>query len=287
MDETVSRSRYSHRSTPVRRRKKSIRETNTFFENFMRQVVFALVILAVVGITKSVNTQVTNFLCDKFKAVISHDIKVKEIYYEANDFLDKILNKEGRETTGEGKIDEINTEDGISSRYANDSSGTAAESNEDAEIADKDAVKQSAEDTDELIEAVKEKHSFTTPVLGTVTSGFGMRIHPAFKNESFHTGIDIEAEKGVPIKAALDGNVIEAGSSKVYGKYIKVEHGDGIVTLYGHCSQLLVKKGQKVAKGKTIAKVGNTGVAVGTHLHFEVWKEGKPLDPSEFIEVPG
>jgi len=117
-------------------------------------------------------------------------------------------------------------------------------------------------------------------------SAFGNRVDPIQKIVKFHYGIDIEAEKGTQIKAALAGEVLVSDTDPTYGKYIKIKHNDGITTVYAHCSSLLVKKGQKVKQGSVIAKVGDTGAAVGPHLHFEVWKDGKPLNPLNFIKVP-
>jgi len=82
--------------------------------------------------------------------------------------------------------------------------------------------------------------------------------------------------KGTPVKAAAEGEVIEAGENQIYGKYIKIKHGEDIISLYAHCSDLLVSKGQNVKKGETVAKVGNTGTSQEPHLHFEVWEKGHP-----------
>ncbi len=112
---------------------------------------------------------------------------------------------------------------------------------------------------------------------------FGMRMHPIFKYERMHTGIDIGAPKGANILAANSGTVIMAGWSTGYGNRVVIDHGGGIATLYAHCSKMLVYVGQGVEKGQVIALIGETGWATGPHLHFEVMKEGKRVDPLDFV----
>lgn len=125
---------------------------------------------------------------------------------------------------------------------------------------------------------------FTTqiPVEGVRTSAFGMRTHPISGKESFHYGLDIGAPEGTPIAAFADGTVRETGSSS-YGNYIVLDHEDGIATLYAHCTEILAQKGDQVAAGDTIATVGATGNATGNHLHLEVWRAGKALNPAHFF----
>jgi len=119
--------------------------------------------------------------------------------------------------------------------------------------------------------------SFNYPARGTITSRFGQRWG------RFHTGVDIAAPQGSPIYAADGGTVIFSGWESGYGYLVKIDHHNGYVTYYGHASKLLVKKGDKVAKGQKIALVGSTGRATGPHLHFEVRKNGVPIDPMPFL----
>jgi murein DD-endopeptidase MepM/ murein hydrolase activator NlpD len=100
---------------------------------------------------------------------------------------------------------------------------------------------------------------------------------------AFHTGIDIAAPRGTPVKAVADGTVTEAGKSEVYGSYIIIEHKDSISSFYGHCDKLGVKKGSKVNAGQIIASVGDTGLSTGNHLHFEVRKNGVAIDPAPLL----
>jgi murein DD-endopeptidase MepM/ murein hydrolase activator NlpD len=124
------------------------------------------------------------------------------------------------------------------------------------------------------------------PVPGNyeITSPFGGRSHPITGVWSNHGGIDIRASYGKPIVAANDGEVIYAGFHYSYGNYVIVDHGGGIATLYGHCSKLLVGKGQAVSKGDTIALIGSTGESTGNHLHFEVRVNGVRKQPMDYLK---
>lgn len=119
-----------------------------------------------------------------------------------------------------------------------------------------------------------------TPVSGVITSRFGSRESI---RSSGHTGLDIGAPKGTPIKVAASGTVIFSGYSGGYGNVVKVSHGNGIVTYYAHCSKLYVSKGEKVSAGDVIATVGSTGNSTGNHLHFEVVKNGVELNPQNYL----
>lgn len=120
---------------------------------------------------------------------------------------------------------------------------------------------------------------FIRPVSGPIVSGFGMRYHPILRVNRMHNGIDIAAPYGTPIKAAAAGEVIFAGYRRGYGNTIIIDHGGGVATLYAHCSALAVGEGTAVRQGQVIGYVGATGLATGPHLHFEVRRNGEPVNP--------
>lgn len=126
--------------------------------------------------------------------------------------------------------------------------------------------------------------AWPVPGYSRISSPYGYRIHPVFKTKKLHTGIDIPAPTGTSITAAQGGTVIYSGTLGGYGKTIMLDHGGGIVTLYGHNSSLVVKEGQEVKKGDTIAKAGSTGVSTGPHCHFEVRKNGAYVDPIPWLK---
>ncbi len=121
------------------------------------------------------------------------------------------------------------------------------------------------------------------PTNGVITSTFGWRVHPILGYERFHGGIDFGADYGTPIYAADRGTVIFSGWYGGYGNAVIVDHGDGMTTLYAHASELYISEGQTVEQGQAIAAVGSTGFSTGPHLHFEVRREGEPIDPAPYL----
>ena len=121
------------------------------------------------------------------------------------------------------------------------------------------------------------------PTKGWLSSRFGYRISPFTGKKEFHRGIDIATRMGAPIVAPADGIVSKIYSDRGYGKVVSISHGYGVITRYAHLSKALVKKGQYVKRGETIALVGNTGRSTGTHLHYEVHLNRIAVDPLRYI----
>lgn len=128
------------------------------------------------------------------------------------------------------------------------------------------------------------RRQFQDPVKGgRFSSLFGERVNPIYHNMHFHNGVDIMAPRGTPIYPARPGMVIESGWRSGYGYAVSILHEDGYVTLYGHCSEILVQKGAIVASDTVIAKIGSTGLSTGPHLHFTIMRHGTTLNPLLFI----
>jgi murein DD-endopeptidase MepM/ murein hydrolase activator NlpD len=126
------------------------------------------------------------------------------------------------------------------------------------------------------------------PTQGWLSSAFSsMRTHPILHLARPHEGIDVSAPMGSPIEAPAAGVVTDAGWETGYGNTIKIDHGFGIQTKFAHCSKLMVKTGQRVQRGQRIALVGNTGLATGPHLHYEVHVNGRPVDPLKYVLPEG
>lgn len=123
----------------------------------------------------------------------------------------------------------------------------------------------------------------STPVAGPVSSGFGFRSDPFTGRAALHAGLDFPAPVGTAIKSAAGGVVIASEFNASYGNMVMVDHGNGLVTRYGHASRVMVKQGDLVRRGQLIAEVGSTGRSTGPHLHFEVHVEGVPQDPAKFL----
>jgi Membrane proteins related to metalloendopeptidases len=121
--------------------------------------------------------------------------------------------------------------------------------------------------------------SFRWPVVGKINSRFGWRGDPFSGRRDFHTGLDIKGPSGRAIVVSKSGVVVYAGWMSGYGRTVVVDHGGGYTTLYGHCSRLMVRSGSRVQQGQTVAAVGSTGRSTGSHLHFEVRVNGRPINP--------
>jgi murein DD-endopeptidase MepM/ murein hydrolase activator NlpD len=146
---------------------------------------------------------------------------------------------------------------------------------------------------DDVIEMAmaKEKMIASIPAIQPVSnsdlrrmaSGYGMRMHPIYKRMKMHTGMDFSAERGTEIYATGAGKVVHAETSRRgYGNNIVIDHGYGYKTLYAHMSSFNVREGHEITRGQTIGYVGNTGTSVAPHLHYEVWKDDRKVNPVNF-----
>jgi len=122
------------------------------------------------------------------------------------------------------------------------------------------------------------------PTRGWMSSAFAReRVHPILHIARPHEGIDVTAPQGAEIEAPAAGVVAEVAWEEGYGNFLTIDHGNGLVTRYAHCSRILVARGARVKRGQAIALVGSTGLSTGPHLHYEVWVNGKPVDPMKYV----
>ena len=121
------------------------------------------------------------------------------------------------------------------------------------------------------------------PIPGWISSEFGYRNNPYDGSYKLHAGIDIAADPGTPVRAPAEGTVIFSGYREGYGKAVVIDHGYGIHSLFAHNSVLFVGQGSKIKRGETLAQVGSTGHSTGPHLHYEIRKNGVPVNPVHFL----
>ena len=126
-------------------------------------------------------------------------------------------------------------------------------------------------------------NSLIWPVMGRISSDYGWRIHPVRNDKDFHNGLDIAVSLGTKIHAAASGKVIQSGWITGYGKTIIIDHGNNVKTLYAHNSNLLVSVGEYVNIGEPIARAGSTGSSTGSHLHFEIQRQEKAVNPLRYL----
>lgn len=146
-----------------------------------------------------------------------------------------------------------------------------------------DEITKLAAEKEKLLAAIPAIQPINNEELTRMASGYGWRSDPFTKARKMHWGMDFTAPKGTPIYASGDGNVTRAdNNSSGYGKHIRIDHGYGYMSLYGHLSKYNVTKGQKVKRGDLIGFVGSTGRSEAPHLHYEVWKDNDKINPINF-----
>jgi len=149
-----------------------------------------------------------------------------------------------------------------------------------------EAAMQSVSEIRVYIAEQKDLHLATPvgwPVNGRLSSSYGYRNHPVYEERKFHTGVDISVPSGSEVKATANGIVSFAGWTEHSGIVVVIEHGHGFSTAYAHNRKALVRVGQRIARGDVIARSGSTGVSTGPHVHYEIWKNGRHTNPTEFL----
>lgn len=229
---------------------------------------------------------------DKIIEKVKEDAIITYKYYEValnNNVVETVdTSKEAEELVSEIKSNGIaeNINLSILEKYTSNSEEVKTN---DLEVAKLDIENKVSETIKEIEEQEAEKNAIadingiklaTIPVTGTISSRYGVRSRIRRSN---HTGLDIAATTGTPIKVMANGVVTNASYSGAYGKLVKVDHGNGVETWYAHTSKMYVKKGQEVKAGDIIAEVGSTGNSTGPHLHLEIRLNGEHINPQEYI----
>lgn len=189
---------------------------------------------------------------------------------------------ENSEVNGSGENDVANNVEGETSNTVDTNVVGGIGGAETNEIVEENSKDENKSQSELDIEYIKANYNFIVPVKGTVTSRYGTREATEVVSAN-HAGIDIGANEGTPIYAAMDGTVEIASEEGEYGKHIDITNGD-VLTRYAHCSKLLVKEGDEVKQGDKIAEVGSTGNSTGPHLHFEIRRENRTINPESIIE---
>ena len=166
-------------------------------------------------------------------------------------------------------------------------SGVSSRSNIDSLIRNEHSLSESfaaiSDSMARLLDRISTK-PLAMPTEGWLSSRYAnRRLHPISNKYLPHHGIDVAAKTGTPITATGAGKVLRVVRASGYGLMVEIDHGDGIVTRYGHCSKVLVKAGAQVVRGEVIALVGNSGLSTGPHLHYEILYRGQAVDPLTFI----
>ena len=268
----------------------------SLFKKMFFQLVICAMIYVIFYLIKNGNYIFSQDVINKTKEFLSYDINFGQLQNQVTIFLqkNKFWGEDDTEATNDVNANSVAGENVENTNTVVDSNNEVdASSKQDNKESDDNANKQEStnsvggiggantneiiEENDEEkvdtkksqseldIEYIKENYSFILPVTGTVTSRYGAREETEVVSAN-HGGIDIGANTGTPIYAAMDGTVTVSSEEGEYGKHIDIENGE-VLTRYAHCSKLLVKEGQKVKQGDKIAEVGSTGNSTGPHLH--------------------
>ena len=229
------------------------------------------------------NYQLLNKRLDESSSILAQlqqrDNNIYRVYFEANPI------PEEQRKAGFGGVNRYSYLEGY------DNTQLVVNATKKLDILSKQMVVQS-KSLDEIVSLAKEKETMLASIpaimpikkedLSYVASGYKYRMHPILKIRKFHKGMDFKAATGTPIYASGNGKVVLAQRSATFGKVVYIDHGFGYRTIYAHMSKMATRKGRKVKRGDIIGYVGNTGRSVGSHLHYEVHKNGRALNPINF-----
>ena len=272
------------------------------------QMIVCVIIYTCIYMLQYSNYLFSKDMVDKTKEVLSYDISIENLYNKSNEFFLNLqkkfnwgVNNEQNDNVNEEAQDQNTEETNIENSNAESSENTSEANNENvdnSEISQNDASTEvTNNDTTQLavggadetqqeeeksqeeqdIEYVKQNVSIIWPIKGVITSRFGNRT-PTEIVTANHKGLDIAGNMGDNIVSAMDGTVVQYSEEGDYGKHLRIQSGE-ILTLYAHCSELLVQEGSTVKQGDVIAKVGAPGRATGPHLHFEIRRDDRFINP--------
>jgi len=274
MEQTIVRyqSPYRTRLRPTYNEKKIIK----YWYKFIRQTIISGGILAVFLCCENVEGISSSQVWDTAVKIVSSDISVEQVKFGVSQGVEYIKTYAPNVFFEESSVNTENIDD-------------KEKTNTDESINKEEVVEEKPDPTINMTQSEKDIYnilSATTilrPVNSNITSSFGDRIDPITKKYTLHTGTDFGVPVGTQIKSAITGTVIEVKKSNVsFGNFVRVKNAD-IVTTYAHCSTLKVKEGDKVKQGDIIALSGNSGKSSGPHLHFEVTKDGRYIDPEKVM----
>ncbi len=268
------------------------------FKKMIIQIIICLLIYTVFYLISTTNYVFSADIIKNTSEILNHDINFGELYnnfmlfisspidsnqaIEKNNIVQNILENSAVQNTVIIENNSIQTENVIKEDNENKENETS--DNKNLEDVEEQKVEETAKTQMELdVEKLSQLCQFQKPLNGTITSEFGDREAIIDGMTTDHKGIDIAANLGTYIKAAMEGTVKVAEENKEYGKFIKIVNGD-VMTVYAHCQKLKVKVGDKIKIGQTIATVGSTGTSTGPHLHLEIRYKNRYINPKLVIQ---
>lgn len=299
MERIISEEERIRRAEEVSARRKNRIPANTINTSqkpkiSMLSKVFIQVItsMCIFGVIYFMNMN-SSFATDKIKPIISEDTDFVGIYNKIDELVKNIGNSinidadnktnqnsiQDENVVDKSAVDTVNIEDEDENKIQDNTLNANLE-----EIKGQDETNEQTENkilTD--VDFIKANANITKPISGTITSTYGERESTDIISSN-HEGVDIGTNYGAEIKAAMAGTVEMTSSEGGYGNHLVIVNGE-ISTLYAHCSKIVVKQGDYIEQGQKIAEVGSTGKSTGPHLHFEIRRNGKTVDPQQIVEL--
>ena len=300
-----SNTRYNSNTTRV-----SVNNKKDFklFKRLIWQIIICLLIYFMFYFCVMNNYVFSEDLKSKVREILSYDINFQEVYIKLNSMYSNLTNENQVKNSNltsneENKVEEENKnsiedkKENLEESNSQENLDTNTETADTKETLKEENIGGAVEENNEKVEEttslsqeeqdivdVKNTASFIVPVEGYISSKFGIRNPTTSTVPKNHTGLDIAAMSGTVVRSATDGVVIQNSSQGDYGNHLKIKIGD-VTMVYAHCKTLYVNEGDNVVQGQEIAEVGTTGNSTGPHLHFEIRKADRFVDPQKIINI--
>lgn len=265
----------------------NVTETKTNFgilKKMMLQIVVCILIYTIFYIIQNTSYVFSEDVINKTKEILSYDINILNLYNKAKEYFFSIGIQENENNEEKQEEIEANYEENLRTENLQEEQENIEVENiggESIEVNEETTVELSQMEQD--AKSILETKSLTIPLKGTITSRYGLRNPSTPTVPKNHTGIDIAVNEGTVFIAAMDGIVEEVSSEGDLGNHFKIVNDD-VMTVYAHCKTIYVKEGDKITKGQQIGEVGTTGNTTGPHLHFEIRKENRYVNPDLILE---
>lgn len=262
--------------------KKKSKKAPSLTHRMIKQIIMCMLIYSVFYVTANREYLLSYEFQTKVQEIASKNEFLNNTYNSIMEYAEKYFNYTVKKPEEQNKNEENNE---INKEESKKEQQSIENNNENIGGAFDEIPKDEPKSQEEIdIEEIKNTTTFITPVNGTISSTFGWRTPTTLTVPKYHTGLDIAAPTGTIIKSATEGIVTLASSEGDYGKHYKIQIGN-ITIIYAHCSKLYLKEGDNVYQGQEIAEVGSTGNSTGPHLHFEIRKEDRLIDPQLLLNL--
>lgn len=286
--EDIYNRRYGNSYYSSYRGSREERKKISFSRRFIKQMIICLLVYAVFYVTANREYFLSNEFRNKAEEFTSQNEILKNTYNYIIGYVDKYFNSNNENDNNQKENKEIdsNSQETNQSNEVIDNNSEKTNESEQNIGGSNEGIEEEPQKTQEEIdvEEIKSRINFIVPVEGTISSTFGWRNPTTSTVPKYHTGLDLAAPTGTIIKSATDGVVTMVSNYGDYGKHYRIQKDD-VTIIYAHCSKLYLNEGDYVTQGQEIAEVGSTGNSTGPHLHFEIRREDRLVDPQLILDI--